>query len=48
MTRYETKYANINGESFVNVIAKIVLRYKNEAKPEVIIPQDIQVEISAN
>lgn len=34
MADYERKYTNISGNSFENEMAKIVLRYKNEGKPE--------------
>lgn len=35
MSQYETVYTNINGNSFENEMAKIMLRYKNEGKPAI-------------
>lgn len=31
---YEKKYQNINGNSFEHEMAKIMLRYRNEGKPD--------------
>jgi hypothetical protein len=39
MTNYENSYININGNNFENEIAKIMLRYKNEGKPDIIIEE---------
>lgn len=34
LTEYERKYTNIAGSNFENEMAKILLRYRNEGKPD--------------
>jgi hypothetical protein len=34
MADFEKKYQNVQGDSFENQLAKIMNRYKNEAKPD--------------
>jgi len=40
MSEYERKYTDIQGSSFENEIAKIMMRYANEGKPESQISED--------